>query len=95
MAKSSQFRAKLRQCDPEIRQYIVTLEGHNLRLQRQVGRLEANSITAHNRIKALERAINADSSSPTRISVTALSEETEPQHLSEEAKGKIYFAAPR
>ncbi len=54
MVRSSQFRAKLRQCDPEIRQYIATLESHNLRLQRQVGRLEANNITALNKIKALE-----------------------------------------
>lgn len=64
MVKTSQFKAKLRQCDPEIRQYIATLESHNLRLQRQLGKLEANNITAINRIKALEKTINDSAPQP-------------------------------
>jgi hypothetical protein len=59
MAKTAQFRAKLKQCEPEIRQYIATLESQNLKLQRQVGKLEAINITADNKIKALETRINS------------------------------------
>jgi len=83
MVKSSQFRTKLRQCDPEIRQYIATLESHNLKLQRQLGRLEANNITAINRIKALEKTLNEDMCIPAegdrrfRRMITAVSDDVD------------------
>jgi len=82
MIRSSQFKAKLRQCEPEIRQYIATLESQNLKLQRQVGKLEANNITANNRIKALEKTIN-DSPPQGHIDFSPSSHETEVLRLTE------------
>lgn len=44
---------KLKSCDPEIQHYVLALENENLKLTKQVAKLQAENMTANNGIKAL------------------------------------------
>jgi hypothetical protein len=50
----SSLRTKLRVADPKIQSYVIALEKENLKLQRQIGKHQAENVTLNNRIKALE-----------------------------------------
>jgi len=50
----SLLRTKLKAADPEIQSYVIALEKENLKLQRQIGKHQAENVTLNNRIKALE-----------------------------------------
>jgi predicted nucleic acid-binding Zn-ribbon protein len=48
------LRVKLAQCDTDVRNFLVALDSENLRLQKQVAKLQAALVSANNRIKVLE-----------------------------------------
>ena len=55
--ESPELQAKLKACDPEVQQYLVALKAENLRLHKQVVKLEAKKISGNNRVLALEEQI--------------------------------------
>ena len=50
----SSLKTKLKAADPKIQSYVLALENENLKLQRQIGKHQAENLTLNNRIKALE-----------------------------------------
>lgn len=48
----SSLRNKLKLADPEIRNYMTALETENLKLARQIAKLQAENVTLNNRIKS-------------------------------------------
>jgi hypothetical protein len=50
----SSLRMKLKAADPEIQNYVLALEKKNLKLQRQIGKHQAENVTLNNRIRVLE-----------------------------------------
>jgi len=56
MSRPTEITKKLKGADPELSMYIVELEKENLRLHKQVAKLQVKNITKDNEIKALKQA---------------------------------------
>jgi len=56
MKKTSSLSTKLKQCDPQVKDFIRALKAENAKLQVQIAKLEVDKITKDNRVKALEKA---------------------------------------
>ena len=57
---SSEFtKPNLKNLQPEIKLYITHLEQENLRLQKQVAKLQVSYLSVTNKIKAMEKEITA------------------------------------
>jgi len=50
----SSLRAKLRTVDPEIQHCVTALEAEDLRLQKQIAKMQAENVTLNSRITILE-----------------------------------------
>lgn len=50
---SAQLQSKLKECDPEIQEYVTAFEKEVTRLQKANVSLEAKNVSAHSRIDAL------------------------------------------
>jgi hypothetical protein len=55
MKRPNDLAAKLKACDPEIKNYMTALETENLKLQRQIAKLQAENISHQHKIAALEK----------------------------------------
>ena len=56
MSRPTEITKKLKGADPEVLMYIVELEKENLRLHKQIAKLQVKNITKDNEIKALKQA---------------------------------------
>ena len=54
MRRQKSLNSVLKAVQPELRQYVRALESENLKLQKQIARLEAQDVTKQHRIVALE-----------------------------------------
>lgn len=54
----SSLRSKLKVADPEIQHYVEALEAENLKLQRQVGKMQAENTSLNNRMTILKEDTN-------------------------------------
>jgi uncharacterized protein YlxW (UPF0749 family) len=57
MSRSKELTKKLKEAGPELSAYLLELEKENLRLQKQVAKLQVKIISKDNEIKALKQAI--------------------------------------
>jgi hypothetical protein len=48
--------AKFKVCDPELKLYVIELEKENLKLHKQIAKLQAQNVTYQNEITALKKA---------------------------------------
>jgi hypothetical protein len=55
MNRTKEITKKLRRADPGLSAYVVELEKENLRLQKQVAKLQVESVSKNNEIKALKQ----------------------------------------
>jgi hypothetical protein len=55
MSRPKEITKKLKGSDPELSAYIIELEKENLRLQKQVAKLQVQNVTKDNEIKALKQ----------------------------------------
>jgi len=56
MSRPKEITKKLKGTDQELSSYVIELEKENLRLQKQVAKLRAKSLSNDNEIKALKQA---------------------------------------
>ncbi len=56
MSRPTEITKKLKVADPELSKYIIELEKDNLRLHKQIAKLQVNNLTQGNEIKALKQA---------------------------------------
>ena len=56
MGRPTEITKKLKGAHPELSMYIVELEKENLRLHKQVAKLQVKNLTQDNEIKALKQA---------------------------------------
>lgn len=56
MSRPTEITKKLKGAHPELSMYIVELEKENLRLHKQVAKLQVKNIIKDNEIKALKQA---------------------------------------
>jgi len=56
MGRTSDLTAKLKSSDPGLRNYVLELERENMRLQRQIAKLQVKDISQQNQIAALKKA---------------------------------------
>jgi hypothetical protein len=54
--RSLGLTSKLKQSDPELKNYVFELEKENLRLQRQIAKLQVKDVSQQNQINALKKA---------------------------------------
>ena len=54
MAREAELSAKLKQCDPEVQNYVSAIEAENSKLQLKIAKLQAKNFSSENRIAALE-----------------------------------------
>lgn len=54
MENSYNFIKRLKLAEPEIQEFIKTLESENLKLKKKIGKLEAKIVTLNNEIALLE-----------------------------------------
>ncbi len=47
---------RLKFCDPRLKSYILELEKENLRLQRQIAKLQVKDVSQQNQIASLKKA---------------------------------------
>jgi predicted nuclease with TOPRIM domain len=57
MSESSSLNTKLKQCEPEVQEYVKVLRAENAKLQHRIAKLEVNDLSLNNRIKALEKEL--------------------------------------
>jgi len=57
MSRSKELTKKLKEAGPELSAYLLELEKENLRLQKQVAKLQVKIVSKDNEIKALKQAI--------------------------------------
>jgi uncharacterized metal-binding protein len=57
MATRTSLESALKRTDRIVREYVIDLKRQNAKLQREVAKLEAERVTARNRITALERQL--------------------------------------
>ena len=55
--KTPDLKALLKKADAPLKYYVAELEAQNLKLQKQIAKLQANEITLKNRVKALEKEL--------------------------------------
>jgi hypothetical protein len=55
MSRPKEITRKLRRTDPDLSAYVAELEKENLRLQKQVAKLQVESVSKNNKIKALKQ----------------------------------------
>jgi hypothetical protein len=55
MSRPKEITRKLRQADPDLSAYVLELERENLRLHKQVAKLQVESVSKNNKLKALEQ----------------------------------------
>ena len=55
MSRPTEITKKLKGADQELSMYIVELEKENLRLHKQIAKLQVENLTKDNEIKALEK----------------------------------------
>ena len=56
MSRSKEITKKLKETDSELSAYVFELEKENLRLQKQVAKLQVKIVSKDNEIKALKQA---------------------------------------
>ena len=55
MSRPKEITSKLRRADPDLSAYVLELEKENLRLHKQVAKLQVESVSKNNKIKALKQ----------------------------------------
>jgi predicted RNase H-like nuclease (RuvC/YqgF family) len=53
------LRAALKSSELVVREYVKKLESENVKLQRQIAKLECNNMSQTNKISALQKKLNA------------------------------------
>jgi hypothetical protein len=56
MKRPPDLRSKLKASDPELKNYVLELEKENLKLQRQIAKLQVKDVFQQNQITALKKA---------------------------------------
>ena len=56
MKRPKNLTTKLNVCDPEIKLYVIELEKLNLKLHKQIAKLQVQNIDYQHEIKALKKA---------------------------------------
>ena len=56
MKRPKSLTAKLQKCDTEIKLYVTELEKENLNLQKQIAKLQVESVSQQNKITAFNKA---------------------------------------
>ncbi len=56
MKRQPEINPKLNTSDPEVKNYVLELEKENLRLQKQIAKLQVKDISQQNQIIALKKA---------------------------------------
>jgi hypothetical protein len=56
LKRPKSLTAKFKVCDPELKLYIIELEKENLKLHKQIAKLQVQNITYQNEITALKKA---------------------------------------
>lgn len=59
------LKAQIGRATPELREYVVALKAENLRLHKQVARLQVSALSKDHRIQALEKEIKRQSGAGT------------------------------
>lgn len=54
MSRPTEITKKLKVADPELSKYIIELEKENLRLHKQIARLQVKDVSQQNQIRALK-----------------------------------------
>lgn len=57
MKKPSALQQKLKASDPDVRAYGRALQAENLKLHRQIAKLQADKLSKQNRVKSLEKEL--------------------------------------
>ena len=58
MPPSEELETKLKDCDPDVQQFIAQLKAENLKAQTRIAKLEAKNLTNENKITALEKELS-------------------------------------
>jgi hypothetical protein len=56
MKRPPDIMSKLKASDPELKNYVLELEKENLKLQRQIAKLQVKDVSQQNQITALKKA---------------------------------------
>ena len=54
MSESTDIKALLKAANPSIQQYVSQLEAENLKLHKQIAKLQVKEVSSNNRVIALE-----------------------------------------
>lgn len=56
LKRPKSLTAKFKVCDPELKLYVIELEKKNLKLHKQIVKLQVQNVTYQNEITALKKA---------------------------------------
>jgi uncharacterized protein YlxW (UPF0749 family) len=75
--KTPQLKALLKKANAPLKFYVAALESENLKLQKQIAKLQANQVTLESRVKAVEQ--EAKKGKPPQINITVAGSKPEPK----------------
>ena len=57
MSRSESLKSAFQAAQPDLQNYVIALETENLKLQKQIARLQVQDLTSQNRVCALEQQL--------------------------------------